>query len=88
MYARLRHAEGSLPSVQPSSADLSSLPLPHTTATLLFVVSFAAGVAAGEVVFELAQLRTLDMEIKAKALQVTLTAAAYEFQCSKELSLL
>ena len=76
MCALLRHAEGSLPSIQPSSADLSRLPLPDTTATLMFVVSTAAGVAAGEAVFELGQLRLLDTEIKARSLQVLLTATA------------
>ena len=42
----------------------------------MLVVSTAAGVAAGEAVFELGQLRLLDTEIKARSLQVLLTATA------------
>lgn len=65
-----RHAEGSLPSLQPSTADLQRLPQPQQCASLLFVVTAAGGLLAGEAVFDLLQLTALDAQIKAKALQV------------------
>lgn len=69
-----RHCGGSVSKLQPSLTDLLSLQRPARAATLLFVVNAPTGMLTGEAVFSAAQLGRLDMNIKAKLLQVSTTS--------------
>lgn len=65
-----RHADGTVAKAEPSYADLLSIAKPSRAVSLLFVVNASNGMLAGEAVFDEAQLRALDMCIKASVLQV------------------